>query len=301
MAPIFVPPGEPSELLNDRLPMLVWIHSRSCVLLASLLLACGILLPSESLATERPQDVPEQANIVERLDTLLDLNLRFRDQHGNVRSLSSLFINERPLILAPVYFECPRLCKLTQASLARSLNAIELEIGREYKVVSFSFDPEEPAELAAKRAEKYHALLKNSSGAKNGGWDFLVGEKSQTEALTKALGFSFFEDRGEYIHAAMFVVLTPDGRISRYFYGVDFPPKNLRLALVEAARGKIGNTYDKVFLYCFRFDPTKGKYTLAIWNITRVICATLFLLLVGFLISLRLREGRLRKERTADV
>ena len=261
--------------------------------------ACLSALPA--LAIERPDVVPEQAQIQEHLDRKIDLSLQFTDHQGSTRSLGSLFLENRPLILAPVYFECPRLCKLSQAGLAKTLNELDLAIGSDYKVVSYSFDHQEPAELAADRSEKYHALIKNSSAAANGGWDFLVGGQAPIESLSKEIGFSFKEDRGEFVHAAMFVVLTPDGRISRYFYGIDFPVKNLRLALVEAAEGKIGNTLDKVFLYCFRFDPSKGKYTLAIWNITRIICGTLCILLLGFLISLRLRERRLRKNRIADV
>ncbi len=245
-----------------------------------------------SLATEQPAQVPEQAKIVEHLEQQLELSRTFQNQRGESVELKQLFVPGRPLILAPVYYECPRLCTLTQEGLVKSLNELDLKIGEDYKVVSLSFNHLEQAELAAERAKKYHELMKDPAASANGGWDFLVGDEKNIREIMQEIGFSFEKDGGEYIHAAMLLVLTPEGKISRYLYGIDYPSKDMRLALVEAAKGKIGNTLDQVLLYCFRFDPTKGKYTLAVWNVTRLICGAGVLLLFGLLILFRIKEKR---------
>lgn len=261
-------------------------------LMLPLSLLCLLFWPHFALCTEKPGEVPEQAKIVEHLEGQLDLSREFQNQHGETVQLKDLFIDSRPLILAPVYYECPRLCTLTQEGLVKSLNQLKLDIADDYKVVSLSFNHEEQASLAAQRAEKYHALMKDPKASAEGGWDFLVGNKENIREIMQEIGFSFQKDGDEYIHAAMLLVLTPQGKISRYLYGIDYPSKDMRLALVEAAKGKIGNTLDQVLLYCFRFDPTKGKYTLVVWNVTRVICGAGVLLLFGLLILLRIKEKR---------
>lgn len=257
------------------------------------MLLYGAVFPNKLKATERPADVPQQAAIVEHLDTTIDLSLEFTRQDGKKIRLSELFIDQRPLILAPVYYECPRLCTLTQEGIVKALSGVDLRLGTDYKVVSLSFNHRESSELAAKRRTRYASLLKENGISEDGdGWDFLVGSEENIRELMKEIGFSFEKDQGEFIHAAMFLVLTPEGKISRYFYGVNYPAHEIRFALVDAARGKIGNTLDQVMLFCFRFDPSKGKYTLAVWNLTRAFCLSGLAVLVIFLIRMRLQEKR---------
>ncbi len=265
-------------------------QNRHLLLLIALCYFLTFVTVRSAYATEKPGDVPSEAAILERLDEQIDLSLSFTNQHGAKVQLKDLFIDGRPLVIAPVYYECPRLCTLTQEGVVKSLNGLELKISDDFKVVSVSFDYEEPASLASERSKKYYDLLEDGEGGKNGGWDFLVGDKENISKLMGEIGFSFKEDQGEYIHAAILVVLTPEGKISRYLYGINYPSKDMRLALVEAAKGKIGNTLDRVFLYCFRFDPTKGKYTLAVWNVTRAFCSAGVLVLFGLLIRFRLKE-----------
>lgn len=256
-----------------------------------LILTFSVFLAQIVFATEKPAQVPEEANIIEHLDTFVDTNLLFTDQNGNEKPLGEFFLGDKPIIIAPVYFECPRLCTLTQQGAVDVLNKLKLEMGKEFKVLSVSFNHKERTSQALDKFNAYSKLLDEHHQAK-GGWDFLTGSQASVTKLMQQIGFSYKEDKGEFIHSAGFVILTPKGKISRYFYGIQFDPNALRFALVEAVAGRIGNSYDKILLYCFRFDPTKGKYSLAIWNVTRIICTAFAIVFFLSLIILKYSEGK---------
>lgn len=246
-------------------------------------------LPQAVLATTRPDAVKDEAGIDQRLNEQLDLGLRFRGIDGSEKPLREWMLAGRPLIIAPVYYECPRLCSLTLNGVSKLLNELDLKLGTDYNVLAITFNPKEGVDLAKAKADNYFkTLTKPELGP--AGWNFLTGEDSPIATIMAQLGFRFRPDGKDFIHAAGIMLVTPEGRVSRYFTGVDFPTREVRYSLIEASMGKIGSITDHVFLYCFRFDPTKGKYSLVIWNVTRAICAIGVLALVALLIYLRRSE-----------
>ncbi len=247
-----------------------------------------LFLPGKSYATEKHTEVPKDALIKEHLGNQIDLELSFTLQNGKRTTISELLSKNKPLIIAPLYFECPRLCTLSQSGLLETINKNKLKLGDDYEVVSISFNEKDTHESAFKYAEVYRSKLTETLN--KSAWQFAVTDKETIAKLMKGIGFSFKEDKGQFIHSAGMIILTPKGVISRYFYGIQFPPNQLRLALLEAAKGKIGSSFDRIMMFCFRFDPTKGKYTLAVWNITRVLCTAFAIALVGFIFYLKRKE-----------
>ncbi|MCB0359892.1 MAG: SCO family protein, partial [Bdellovibrionales bacterium] len=257
----------------------------------ALVLPVCLLSATPTSATTDPGSVPEKATIVEHLDTEIDLSRSFVDQHGSSVPLSTFFASNRPVILTPVYYGCPNLCTFTLNGTTKLINELDLGLGTDYQVVSVSIDPTEGPLLASKKAKNYYGELQDSA-AGEAGWHFLTGEESNIKALMNELGFVYEKDGSEYMHTAAIMVLTPAGKIARYFYGIKFPAEQVRLALVDASEGKIGTTLDKVFLYCFRFDPTKGVYTPIVMNIVRVVSLGTLAVLCGSLLMLRFKEKR---------
>ena len=258
------------------------------------IMCLGILslsFPLKSWATEQADKIPEEASISEQLGKKVDLSLTFRKQNNVETSLAELLLQERPIIIAPVYYDCPRLCKLTMSGITSLINKLRLKLGEDYSIATVSFDPQETPERASQEAAKAFSAL-DSPPQDPEAWQFLTGEKNNIKQLMESIGFKYKQDKGEFSHAAAFIILSPKGKISRYFYGVNFPSGDVELALVEAAEGKIGSTLHRVMLYCFRFDPTRGQYTLAVLNITRLVGLVGLGILVTALLTLRIREGR---------
>ncbi len=239
-------------------------------------------------AIERPSTLAEKAGIVERLNQTLDLDLVFKNSKGEALTLRDLLADGRPLIIAPVYYECPRLCTLTQQGLLEAVNAVDLGLGKDFRVASISFNSAEKPEQAVPKAKKYRSLL-DPRHEKNA-WSFLVGSPSSTEKVMKELGFKYAKDGDEFAHAAALMVVTPGGILSRYFYGVKYADKDLRFALIEASQGRIGSTVDRILMFCFRFDHIQGRYTVSIWKVTRIFCTLFAGLLLASLIIMRIRE-----------
>ena len=254
------------------------------------LILSSVISLSNSHATEDHQAVPKDAMIKEHLGNQIDLDLSFTLQNGEKKKISELLSKNKPLVIAPLYFECPRLCNLSQSGLLETINKNKLKLGSDYDVISISFNDKDTQKSALKYAEVYRSKL--SETLDKSAWQFAVTDKETISKLMKGIGFSFKEDKGQFIHSAGMIVLTPKGVISRYFYGIKFPPNQLRLALVEATKGKIGSSFDKIMMFCFRFDPTKGKYTLAVWNITRFLCTAFALLFIAFIFYLKRKEKR---------
>jgi len=254
-----------------------------------LLLACSLFFSTSAFATTKPDLVPEQAGIDQHLDAQLDLSIPFTSSENQTKPLRDFLIPNRPTIIVPVYYGCPRLCGYTMNGITKLLNELDFQLGKDYKVVAISFDSDETPKQANERAAEFRAKLKHpENGA---GWEFLVGNEESVRSIMSQLGFKFVRDGDEFSHAAGMMVLTPNGKISRYFFGIDYPATEARYTLVEASQGRIGGIIDHVFLYCFRFDPTKGKYSLVVWNLTRAVCMIFVVALAGVLISLRMKEG----------
>lgn len=258
-----------------------------------------LLQPALTRALESPGTELQEAGITPNRGAQVDTTLTFSDSNGRNVALRELMLPARPVLLIPAYYECPRLCGLLLEGTVKALNGLDLVLGQDYSVITVSFNAAETPSLAAEKAAQYRAQLLRPEGDGTA-WHFLVGKEESITPLMQSIGFRFLPDRGEFAHAATLVVLTPDGKISQYLTGVTFPSFDLRLALVEAAKGKIGSALDHVLLFCFRFDPTKGKYTWAAWNFMRLAGIATLLFLAGLIIKLLLRERRLARTASGD-
>jgi protein SCO1 len=256
------------------------------VLLAVALLAAsawgqmnnGVMSPP---ANTRPPRL-ENVGIEQHLDAQVPPDLIFRDDTGKAVKLGDYF-GRKPLILNLVYYNCTMLCGEALAGLSSAMRLVKFDVGNEFDVITVSFDPRETPEMAAAKKKDYVARYGRANAA--AGWHFLTGQPDSINALTKVVGFQYQYDpkSNQFAHATAIMVLTPQGRISRYFYGVDFPPKDLRMGLVEASQGKIGNAVDAVLLYCYHYDPETGKYGAIVANILRLAAAATILIMGIFL------------------
>ena len=269
--------------------------------LAALAVASAAAAPAAAQRPPREVDVHgtaaglpaplREVGFDQKLGDDLPLDLVFRDADGRPVTLGQYF-DGRPVALSLVYYDCPMLCPLTLSGLAQSLKPLELSVGEDFQVVTVSFDPTETPATARAARDRYLPLY-GRAGARDG-WHFLTGDAAAIARLAEAVGFryAYDEERGEYAHAAGLVVLTPEGRIARYFFGTDHPARDLRLAFVEATDGAIGNPIDQVLLYCFHYDPATGRYSAATWNLVRAGGALTILALAVFLVVMLRRERR---------
>ncbi len=254
----------------------------------------GIMAPP---ANTRPPRL-ENVGIEQHLDAQVPPDLIFRDDIGEAVKLGDYF-GHKPLILNLVYYNCTMLCGEALAGLSSAMRLIKFDVGNEFDVITISFDPRETPEMAASKKKDYIGRYGRANAA--AGWHFLTGPPESVNALAKAVGFQYQYDAktNQYAHATAIMVLTPQGRISRYFYGVDFPPKDLRMGLVEASQGKIGNAVDAVLLYCYHYNPETGKYGAIVSNILRLAAAATILLLSSLIFILwRLDRSVTRKTAT---
>ena len=250
------------------------------------------LAPQTALAEVDPAVAEKDAAIDQRLGAKINLDLAFRETTGKSVKLNELIGKDRPAIIVPVYFTCPRLCSLTQTGVADLINSLPLKLREDYSVLSISIRSEDTLEQSKAKADEFRGKL--ATGTDVSGWHFLTAEPAAVTELMSQLGFHYLKDQEEFAHAASIMILTPDGTISRYFFGVEFPSRDVRYALVDASSGKIGTLADHIFLFCFRFDPTKGKYTLIIWKITQLICGLIVVLVVSLLLFLKIKEAKTR-------
>ena len=249
------------------------------VLLASLAVAAAFLSVAPGaagqLASDPMQSVgvrPEllkQVGIDQKLNQTIPLNLGFRDENGNRVELEQYF-GQKPVILTLVYYNCPMLCTQVLNGVESGLKELPTDIGKQFDVVTISIDPTESHVLAKVKKEMYVGMYGRPGAAE--GWHFLTGDEAQIKQLADAVGFryAYDPDTKQFAHASAIMLLTPEGKISRYFYGIQFPSRDLRLGLVEASEGKIGTPVDQVLLFCYHYDPATGKYGLLI---SRVIQA----------------------------
>ena len=255
------------------------------VLLASIAsgqsMSKGIMSPPASV---RPPYL-ENVGIEQHLDGQVPPDLTFVDDTGRTVKLGDYF-GKKPLILNLVYYNCTMLCGEALTGLTGAMKMVKFDVGNEFEVVTVSFNPQETPEIAAAKKKDYLARYGRPGAAS--GWHFLTGPPESINALTKAVGFQYQYDPkvNQYAHATAIMVLTPQGRISRYFYGVDFPPKDLRMGLVEASEGKIGNAVDQVLLYCYHYNPATGKYGAVVNNILRLGAGVTIVCLGGLLLIL---------------
>jgi protein SCO1/2 len=229
--------------------------------------------------------------IDQKLDQQIPLDLKFRDEFGHEVPLSTYFSGRKPVILAPVYYRCPMLCTQILAGLESALKAVSLDPGRDFEVVAVSFDPKDTTETAASKRELYMRRY-GRAGTANG-WHFLTGDDANIKPLMDSLGYHYKYDpkTDQFAHASGIMISTPGGRLSKYFYGVEYSPRDLRLGLVEASAEKIGNPVDQILLFCYHYDPATGKYGAVAMNMVRLAGAG-FVLIGGLFLVIMLRRER---------
>ena len=229
----------------------------------------------------------QSVGIEQKLNGQLPLDSEFKDENGQIVKLGDYFGKGRPVVLALVYYECPMLCNEVLNGLTGSLKGIAFDAGKEFDVVAISFDAREndKPELTKNKKASYLNRYGRGSGAENG-WHFLTGTQSEIDKVTEAVGFNyeFDEKSNQFAHAGGIMVATPAGKLSRYLYGIDYSPKDLKFSLMDSAQNKIGNPVEQLYLYCFHYDPSSGKYGLAILSVLRLLSVATLLAIGGMLI-----------------
>jgi len=256
----------------------------------------ALILPGPALPVQADDNAaitPSQlrgVGIDQRLNNQVPLNLKFRDETGQTVTLGSYF-GKGPVILSLVYYSCPMLCTMEENGLLNALRDVKFNIGEQYRVVTVSIDPTETPEMAMGKKAVYVGLYGRPKAKE--GWHFLVGDEPSVRALAAAVGFhyNYIPETRQYAHATGVIILTPQGKVSRYFYGILYPARDIRLALVEASNEKIGNPVDEVLLYCCQYDPSSGKYSVVISRILK-IAGVVTLLSMGTLIIALARGGK---------
>ncbi len=263
--------------------------------IAAVALCIASLQPIQAQAVQAPK--PDEVRFDQRLDSLVPLDLRFRDETGRRIQLQDL-VDDKPVLLALVYYECPMLCTLVLNGMVDAMGEIPFTPGKEYTAITVSFNHEETHVLAAAKKASYLAELGRDGAEK--GWHFLVGDEEPIAKLCHAVGFGFeyVPETGEFAHKSGIIILTPEGRVSRYFPGIEYDPTGLRLGLVEASENRIGSIVDRLFLLCYHYDPLTGQYGLLINRVVNTACAITLFLVLGSLAYFFRQERRL-KEQTA--
>ena len=251
------------------------------------------LRPAAGLPSNTAPGVLGKVAFEQRLNEQLPLDLPFSDENGTAVKLGDYF-GAKPVVLAFVYYECPMLCTQVLNGLESALRVLDESVGDEFEVVTVSFDPRETPVLASGKKKAYLERYQRDGAAQ--GWHFLTGEQASIDALTKAAGFSYAWDERtqQFAHASGIVVATPAGKLSRYFFGIDYSPRDLKFALIESSSGKIGSLAERLTLYCYHYDPATGNYGFVAMRAVRLGGVVTLVALFGFMfISIR-RDNRAR-------
>jgi protein SCO1 len=248
--------------------------------------ACAQLKTPQAMDPNNANQQPvifEQVGIDPKLNNNVPLDLKFKDEGGRDVTLGDYFAPGRPVVLALVYYDCPMLCNQVLNGMTSALNVLKFSAGKEFDVLAVSFDSRETPELAAAKRKTYLDRYKRD-GAENG-IHFLTGDKAAIDALTKSVGFRYkWDDKtNQFAHASALTLLTPQGKVAQYYYGIEYSPKDMRLGIIEASSEKIGTLTDQILLYCYHYDPMTGRYGAAILNIVRAGAILTMALLGGFI------------------
>ena len=278
------------------LPILLLLLTAHCSLLTAHAQP-GVPMPSSPLYGARTETgavatglppVLKTVGIEQRLNEQVPFDAVFKDETGQQVRLSDV-AKGKPVVLALVYYSCPMLCNQILNGVLSSLRQVSFNAGEQFEVIAVSFDSRETPELAATKKQTYVKAY-NRAGAENG-WHFLTGDEANIKRVTDAAGFHYKWDEktNQFAHASGIMLLTPEGKLARYFYGIEYPPRDMRLGLVEASENKIGSPVDALYLYCYHYDPATGKYGAVVMNIMRVAGVITVGLIVGMLLVLRKR------------
>lgn len=284
------------------------VTTRHALAGAALLLALGVSTAAEAgdktgkvvfpQGSEQPLSALQDIDVIEHLGDRVPTGLIFSDAGGKAVSVDGLLYQGKPILVTMGYHRCPMLCGLVLEGLVKVMKASGLTVGKDFAAVSISIDPNEDAKLMGEQQKRILTL----AGAKHvNEWPFLMGNSAGAVALAKAIGFKYkYDDTSkQFAHAAVAFVLTPEGKVSRYLYGVDFPPRDFKLAMVEAGGGRVGTSFDRVVLSCFRYDPVTRRYAPFVLGFMRIGAMTVFLALATLLAVLWRKEISMRKRRAA--
>ena len=289
------------------------VRARSFALAAFLTLTLSPLTPAPAFgqyaqpprrgeSSALPPAALKNIGIEQRQGNMLPLDARFRDEAGREVRLGDYFGRQRPVVVAPVYYDCPMLCNQVLHGLVGGLRGQSLVLGKDFDVVAVSFDAREGAQSAFNKEQVVLSELRRKDDpVAAAGLHFLTGEKAQIDSVMDALGFRYaFDERtNQFAHAAGVMVATSEGKLSHYFYGIEYAPRDLKLALVESSGGRVGTAVDKLILYCYHYDPTTGKYGPAIMNAMRAAGVVTVLGVVALILILR--RTRARSAAAADA
>lgn len=241
----------------------------------------------------------KNVGIEQKLNSQLPLDAEFKDENGNQVKLGNYFGKGKPVILALVYYECPMLCNEVLNGLTGSLKGISFDAGKDFDVVAISFDARENDKIDLSKNKKASYMARYGRPGSESGWHFLTGTQSEIDKVTQAVGFKyeFDEKTNQFAHAGGIMVVTPEGKLSRYLYGIDYAPKDLKFSLMDSAQNKIGNPVEQLYLYCFHYNPADGKYGLAILSVLRLLSVATLLGIGGMLIVF----WRYNKNKSADL
>ena len=245
--------------------------------------------------TNTPDEL-KKVTVDEHLGNKIPTDLAFTDDHENVVALGDYLNQDKPVILILGYYTCPMLCNLVFNGVRDAINGMPLELGKDFTIVNVSIDSSDTPVIAAAKKKNYMSSLKKE--APESGWMFLTGGGEKARTLAKAVGFEYYYDTKtkQYAHPALITILSPDGTISRYMYGIQFNPRDLRLALLEASQGKIGNTVDRILLYCYHYDPQTGGYSLFAERLMRV-GGLITMVILGVFVGFLFFRGKHKKNR----
>jgi protein SCO1/2 len=254
----------------------------------------SVILSVQAWSAENPAQVISRIGFDQKLDSQIPLELEFKNEAGRSVRLKEYF-RGKPIILSLVYNTCPYICGASQTGLVTCLRVMTYSVGKEFDIITVSINPEETTVLSAAKKSEYTKSYGRAGAAE--GWHYLTGNKQSIEALTHAVGYKYEYDATskQFAHPTGIVLLTPEGKISKYYFGIEYYPRDLSLGLVEASQNKIGTVADQVVLYCLKYDPMTGKYGLVISRILKLLGVMTVLALGSFIVAMIWRDARLKK------
>lgn len=258
---------------------------------------CALLVSRGSVTASEIPDELKAAQIEEKLGAQVDVGgLRFTDEAGRRVTLNSFFTEQRPVILTMVYYGCPNLCGFFLTGFLETLKNLDWTAGSRFEIVTLSIDPTEDSELATAKKASYLKAYNREGAAK--GWHFLTGDEQSIRRLANQVGFGYRYDAEEkqYAHSAAAIILTPDGKVSRYLHGISFAPRDLKLALLEASSGKIGTVIERALMFCYRYDPHTRGYSLAVMRVVQVGSVGMILFVFVYLMVFWRKQRRATRE-----
>lgn len=248
------------------------------------------LIFSVPIFSQTPE--PPDVGVDEKLGEYVPLDIKFYDEYGKTIDLAEL-VKGKPTIISLVYYRCPGICSPLMSGLGTVLDEIDLETGKDFNTLTISFDPGEDYILAAEKKKNYFATFRKRAVSENS-WRFLTADSINVKKITEAVGFKYIKQDNDFVHSGVLTVISPDGKITRYLYGIDFLPFDVKMALIEASQGKVGTTISKIVKLCYSYDPDGRRYTL---NITRVAGASILFVISIFAVALFITKKKKNKSK----